>query len=192
MHAIAEKILRHVVVEIGSNPTTPITLDFLKNVINKFDSEYRDSDGHFPDKEIVLKKLESIYNVRVLGGAFLKGKDPNHKPWYKNYGKRVFWDSYKEYLIAYKNIPIDSVNNLIDKTTDEIMNYLEDPNREDSWDRRGLVIGSVQSGKTSHFIALINKAVDAGYKRIVVLSGLNNTLRKNWRLQNKGTKSFVN
>jgi len=178
MHAIAEKILRHVVVEIGSNPTTPITLDFLKNVINKFDSEYRDSDGHFPDKEIVLKKLESIYNVRVLGGAFLKGKDPNHKPWYKNYGKRVFWDSYKEYLTAYKNIPIDSVNNLIDKTTDEIMNYLEDPNREDSWDRRGLVIGSVQSGKTSHFIALINKAVDAGYKRIVVLSGLNNTLRK--------------
>ena len=178
MHAIAEKILRHVVVEIGSNPTTPITLDFLKNVINKFDGEYRDSDGHFPDKEIVLKKLESIYNVRVLGGAFLKGKDPNHKPWYKNYGKRIFWDSYKEYLIAYKNIPIDSVNNLIDKTTDEIMNYLEDPNREDSWDRRGLVIGSVQSGKTSHFIALINKAVDAGYKRIVVLSGLNNTLRK--------------
>ena len=32
--------------------------------------------------------------------------------------------------------------------------------------------------KTSHFIALINKAVDAGYKRIVVLSGLTNDLRR--------------
>lgn len=178
MHPIAEKILKHAVVEIGTNPTTPVTLEFLKNIINKFDKEYRDSEGHFPDKEIVLKKLESIYNVRVLGGAFLKGKDPNHKPWYKNYGKRVFWDSYKEYLHIHKGLPIESINNLIDKTTDEIMNYLEDPNRQGSWDRRGLIIGSVQSGKTSHFIALMNKAVDAGYKRIVVLSGLNNTLRK--------------
>lgn len=183
MHPIADKILKHVIIDIGSNPSFPITLEFLKSIISKFDKEFRDSEGHFPDKEIVLKKLESIYNVRVLGGAFLKGNDPNHKPWYKNYGKRVFWDSYKELITTYKNIPIDSVNNLIDKTTDKIMNYLENPNREGSWDRRGLIIGSVQSGKTLHFIGLINKAVDAGYKRIVVLSGLNNTLRKQTQLR---------
>lgn len=95
MHPIADKILKHVIIDIGSNPSFPITLEFLKSIISKFDKEFRDGEGHFPDKEIVLKKLESIYNVRVLGGAFLKGNDPNHKPWYKNYGKRVFWDFIK-------------------------------------------------------------------------------------------------
>ena len=40
------------------------------------------------------------------------------------------------------------------------------------------MVGSVQSGKTSNFIGLINKAVDAGYKGIIILSGLHNNLRK--------------
>ncbi len=36
----------------------------------------------------------------------------------------------------------------------------------------GLVVGYVQSGKTANFTALIAKAVDAGYKSIIVLSGI--------------------
>ena len=38
-------------------------------------------------------------------------------------------------------------------------------------------MGLVQSGKTSNFTGLINKAADAGYKIIIVLSGLHNNLR---------------
>ena len=66
----------------------------------------------------------------------------------------------------------------MDKTTDLMMKNIEDPNREGSWDSRGLVVGSVQSGKTSNFIGFLNKAIDAGYKKIIVLSGLNNNLRQ--------------
>ena len=43
---------------------------------------------------------------------------------------------------------------------------------------RGLVVGYVQSGKTANFSALIAKAADAGYKIVIVLSGLHNTLRQ--------------
>ncbi len=38
-------------------------------------------------------------------------------------------------------------------------------------------MGSVQSGKTSNFTALICKALDAGYKFIIVLTGTHNSLR---------------
>ena len=55
---------------------------------------------------------------------------------------------------------------------------LNDLIEKENWDRRGLVVGSVQSGKTSNYLELISKARDAGYKFIVILSGANNDLRK--------------
>ena len=55
---------------------------------------------------------------------------------------------------------------------------LEDPRSPEGFAIRGLVIGHVQSGKTQNFSALIAKAADAGYKIVIVLSGLHNTLRQ--------------
>jgi hypothetical protein len=43
---------------------------------------------------------------------------------------------------------------------------------------RGLVVGDVQSGKTSNFTATIAKAADAGYRFFLVMSGTKNKLRK--------------
>ena len=54
---------------------------------------------------------------------------------------------------------------------------LDDPKRDGSWDRRGLVVGEVQSGKTANYTGLICKAADAGYKLIIVLAGMFNDLR---------------
>ena len=42
----------------------------------------------------------------------------------------------------------------------------------------GLVIGYVQSGKTSNYTALCAKAVDFGYNLVIILSGLFNDLRE--------------
>lgn len=42
---------------------------------------------------------------------------------------------------------------------------------------RGLVVGSVQSGKTAHMIGLSARALDLGYKVVVVLAGLKDDLR---------------
>jgi len=76
-----------------------------------------------------------------------------------------FWDRYEKFLEARLNWPRPVVRRL-DEVTDEILSRLEDPRRSGTWDRRGLVVGRVQSGKTSTYIGLINKAADAGYKLI--------------------------
>ncbi len=43
---------------------------------------------------------------------------------------------------------------------------------------RGLVVGYVQSGKTMNFTAVAAKAADVGYRLVIVLSGMQNSLRK--------------
>jgi hypothetical protein len=50
-------------------------------------------------------------------------------------------------------------------------------NSESGNSGRGLVLGHVQSGKTTSFMSLIAKGVDSGYKLVIVLSGVTNNLR---------------
>ena len=66
---------------------------------------------------------------------------------------------------------------------DTVLGLLEDPVRDGPWDRRGLVVGHVQSGKTGHYTGLICKAADAGYKIIIVLAGLHNNLRSQTQIR---------
>ncbi len=46
-----------------------------------------------------------------------------------------------------------------------------------------MVVGQVQSGKTANYTGLICKAVDAGYKLIIVLAGMQNSLRSQTQLR---------
>ncbi len=87
-----------------------------------------------------------------------------------------YWDRYFDYLSAKPGWSTTSVQDL-DDSTDEVMNALADPTKGKSDERRGLVYGDVQSGKTAHYIGLINKAYSSGYKIIIVLTGMQNSLR---------------
>ena len=126
----------------------------------------------------LVRVLEERCLVWVPSGGILD--DPKgHVEWLS--GKRAeidwaFWDRYEEYLEKRLNWPRQVVRRL-DEVTDEILGRIEDPRRSGEWDRRGLVVGRVQSGKTSTYIGLINKAADSGYKLIVILAGLHNSLR---------------
>jgi hypothetical protein len=91
-----------------------------------------------------------------------------------------YWHRLQRYME--RSLSVDVVDAL-DKSTDGILGLLEDPRREGSWDRRGLVVGHVQSGKTSSYSALICKAADAGYKIIIVLAGLHNNLRSQTQIR---------
>ena len=71
-----------------------------------------------------------------------------------------------------------SVVSAIDRDSEKILAHLHDPKDSGRWDTRGLVVGQVQSGKTANYTALICKAADAGYKLIIVLSGMHNDLRQ--------------
>lgn len=69
---------------------------------------------------------------------------------------------------------------LLDETTTEILNLITDPAQINFPvpHCKGLVVGYVQSGKTANYSALIAKAIDCGYKNIIVLTGTLENLRK--------------
>lgn len=80
----------------------------------------------------------------------------------------------------------------IDYDTDRIMNHLGNPcdEAQKKFNRYGMVIGNVQSGKTGNYSALISKAADAGYKFIIVIAGGLNNLRN--QTQKRLEESFIN
>ena len=66
----------------------------------------------------------------------------------------------------------------MDADTYKILDSCYNPNElSEEWDRRGLVYGHVQSGKTANYIGLINRAFDSGYKIVIVLTGMTEDLR---------------
>jgi hypothetical protein len=85
-----------------------------------------------------------------------------------------YWQRYRELL---ENSLSETALDGLDRSADTILGLLEDPGRQDTFDRRGLVVGHVQSGKTASYTGLICKAADAGYKIVIVLAGLHNNLR---------------
>ncbi len=91
--------------------------------------------------------------------------------------KSYYWRRLNKYWHDHNVMPKESIR-ATDDVTDEIMNYLGDPQDTGDWDRRGLIMGHVQSGKTTNYSALITKAADAGYTIIIVLAGMTNSLRK--------------
>jgi hypothetical protein len=66
---------------------------------------------------------------------------------------------------------------MLDSASTKTLAYMSPPGLAEIR-TRGLVLGYVQSGKTTNFTALISKAADAGYRLFVVLSGTTNVLRR--------------
>lgn len=86
----------------------------------------------------------------------------------------LYWQAYKA-LLYRKHWKHPAVSAL-DLATQKILGQLADP-RSGAFDRRGLVLGHIQSGKTANFTGLIAKAADVGYRLVIVLSGIDNALR---------------
>lgn len=121
----------------------------------------------------VLKRL----NVRI-GVASVLDADAGHEPWIDTVDRSGWrlWPRYLGVLRDVERLP-KSVLNEIDRSSDAALSRLERPDRPGRWDRRGLVVGHVQSGKTTNYTALAAKAIDAGYRIVIVLAGLHNSLR---------------
>jgi len=78
----------------------------------------------------------------------------------------------------------------LEEDTFTILDSCHDPRVNTYFDRRGLVYGHVQSGKTANYIGLINRAYDAGYKVVIVLAGLNEDLRAQTQQRIDNTINF--
>jgi hypothetical protein len=136
------------------------------------------------DEERLYRDLLSINNVYVANETQLRD-DRDHIVWLPDRKSEItwgFWNRYRHYLEDVKSYPSIVISKL-HGLTDNILGSLEDPKRQGEWDRRGMVVGYVQSGKTLNYTGLICKAADAGYKLIIVMAGIHNDLRSQTQLR---------
>lgn len=100
-------------------------------------------------------------------------------PWYDQARKTrstLYWDDYENYLAQVKKWPASAIVNL-DQSTHSVIERLANPTRPDIKKTKGLVVGYVQSGKTANFTGVIAKAIDAGYRLVIVMTGTIEILR---------------
>ncbi|WP_425841702.1 Z1 domain-containing protein [Streptomyces fractus] len=101
-----------------------------------------------------------------------------HTHWYSpqsQVGRGWYWPAYRR-LLSDKGWPDHAVAGL-DASSDQVVERLANPTQEAAYQSKGLVVGYVQSGKTANFTGVIAKAVDAGYRLVIVLGGTLNLLR---------------
>ena len=101
------------------------------------------------------------------------------EPWYAETRKlrtSVYWDDYEGFLRDTKQWSAEAIASL-DETTTDVIERLSDPTRETIKQTKGLVVGYVQSGKTANFTGVVAKAIDAGYRLVIVLTGTIEILR---------------
>ena len=151
--------------------------------------EYSLNEEEFNEVYNSLKDHFSV--VMSMGHVFCGDEIPDE--WYtyvkaqRHDADSSYWERYKDFLFD-ENFPKKVIDS-IDKDTDKITNLLGDPSVEYKYSRKGLVIGDVQSGKTANYIAVMNKAADAGYKIIILLAGTIEKLRK--QTQERVDKGFI-
>lgn len=143
------------------------------------------------DYERMKKELETHFDVKMEEGILIQGEEQQIRDttWWTGESKQktntYYWNRYKKYIKT--SLP-DDVVKTIDTDTDIVMNNIESPDIN-NFNRYGMVVGHVQSGKTANYAALICKAADAGYKFIVVIAGGINNLRN--QTQERINESFI-
>ncbi|EDZ0965501.1 Z1 domain-containing protein [Salmonella enterica] len=142
----------------------------LQNVFNVSDLEF----------EAIKRRLKAKIVIQMdVGVAILDNKKP-HQSWLPARRAELdffFWQRYKRYLEEVKGWNPRVTGNL-ERVSDEIVDLLGNPKSEMPFQRRGLVLGDVQSGKTANYTAICNKAADTGYNVIIVLAGTMENLRQ--------------
>lgn len=137
----------------------------------------------------LVKHLETIYGTSQDDGRLLSRKVDEWYPKARQSLDYYYWGRLEKYWTRHSILPVEVIRS-VDSVTDEIMGFLGNPSDRINWNRRrGLVMGHVQMGKTTNYSALIAKAADAGYRIIVVLAGMTNSLR--YQTQVRLDKTFV-
>ncbi len=132
-------------------------------------------EGQTFDKQELFEILRADYSV---GKGEITILSDDVEPWLNDEKANInfeLWNRNKLYMS--ENDPSFPVNDL-DDFTDKILDKCVNPKKTGTWDRRGMVVGHVQSGKTSNYVGLINKATDAGYKVIIIIAGTISSLRR--------------
>ena len=121
---------------------------------------------------------ESVQVVRLPAAMLSATGGP--RPWSAQWDSAdgFYWRRLRNYLLDTVGRSESNIT-VLDDESDKVLRQLEDPRSggPSSFDVKGLVVGYVQSGKTANFSAVIAKSADLGYKLVIVLSGIHNSLR---------------
>ena len=137
------------------------------------------------DKEEIIQTVafQIVGSMEDASNIFNSDK---FDPWldqYKSDFDNKYWDDYhfhlfqKPYYTTGPNGTLTKMGNSIDF----ILSMLANPNGEPSSKKEWLLV--IQSGKTSHYMGLISKAADAGYKVVIVITGMLEDLRKQTQIR---------
>lgn len=135
-------------------------LDVDENGIKKVINYYQERNG-------ISKKDSSVLS------------ENNDPCWFSHLlenGRTFYLNRYCEYLVQDKKMSQKVVES-IKKDLVKICSKFADPKNPYVTNKKGIVVGDVQSGKTANYIGIINLAVDIGYKNIVLLTGTTENLR---------------
>lgn len=138
--------------------------------------------------EILARHFEQLFEVRQTYGSSIISQ--THQPWLNEQKSEIdfyYWRRFTKYLEHDEKLP-PRVIEILDGDTDQILDYCGDP-KVTEFQRRGMVVGHVQSGKTASYSSLICKAADAGYKVIILLTGITNSLRR--QTQDRINHAFI-
>ncbi|MEJ6555545.1 Z1 domain-containing protein [Microbacterium esteraromaticum] len=147
----------------GSQPATPNRRERIYDLLEISPEARERLDDEFPS----ASQLDAMI------------VDPNHwTPWYDEERRTAhdfYWRAYQG-VLERKGWDIDALATL-DRSTTEIVQRLSDPSASEGYQTKGLVVGHVQSGKTANFTGIVAKAIDAGYRLVIVLTGTIELLR---------------
>lgn len=124
----------------------------------------------------VAERLDAVAPVAKMRNTIITTR---WDPWYteaRRAEKAFYWPHYEKYLLAARGWRPESVAAL-DIATTEVVQRLSDPTADAQYQSKGLVVGYVQSGKTANFTGVIAKAIDAGYRLVIVMTGTIELLR---------------
>ncbi len=123
--------------------------------------------------QLVRRKMEEVRNREIPRTMSAEGRES----WYlgPDLERDLYWPTLRRLLID-DGWDGESLQSL-DEASTKVLSMLEHPGTG-QFNTKGMVLGYVQSGKTTNFTAVIAKAADAGYRLFIVLSGIHDGLRR--------------
>ena len=155
-----------------ADETEPWAIGYKKRTVERRTAIYRSLD--LPEE--YGSKLTRLFPVSLDATVVISD---DFEPWYtsQHRGESFYWPAYEQYLINKPGWDAESVADL-DSTTSNIAQRLSDPARQEAYQSKGLVVGYVQSGKTANITGVLAKAIDAGYRLLIVMTGTIDLLRE--------------
>ncbi|MGI5286171.1 Z1 domain-containing protein [Nonomuraea polychroma] len=147
--------------------------------LHGLDDTVRRFQGRVPEDELQAWVTEYRRRIRAVRVGYPPKiiSAPGLEPWYPGpTDDGRYWPPFPNYLRDEHRWPADRIDKL-DQSSNKILAFTHDPSKQ-RFRTKGLIVGYVQSGKTTNFTAVLAKAADVGYRLIIVLAGTHNGLRK--------------